>query len=170
LSLYSKTFNYSLGGYSHWEHWSCTRNIDYWLEAIIDFIVNNMNIHCFTPIGRNLQLVTEKQPENFGYWNSQTRLTINSWYSSRVVAIKSLNVVVAKIMKVRPQDLSCMAYYTHMNVLCYYISVSTIRRKILVDALGTLRTTGILCLKVLNAVKDWVAPFTRFKSRGLSLK
>jgi hypothetical protein len=25
LSLYSKKFNYSLGGYSHWERWSRTR-------------------------------------------------------------------------------------------------------------------------------------------------
>jgi hypothetical protein len=25
LSLYSKIFDYSLGEYSHWEHWSCTR-------------------------------------------------------------------------------------------------------------------------------------------------
>jgi hypothetical protein len=25
LSLYSKIFDYSLGGYSHEEHWSCTQ-------------------------------------------------------------------------------------------------------------------------------------------------
>jgi hypothetical protein len=47
------------------------------------------------------------------------------------------------ITKVRPQDLSCVAWYTHMDALCWYVSVSMTRRKILVDALGTLRTTGI---------------------------
>jgi hypothetical protein len=46
------------------------------------------------------------------------------------------------IMKVRPQDPSCVARYTHMDALCWYVSVSTTQRKILVDALGTLRTTG----------------------------
>jgi hypothetical protein len=47
------------------------------------------------------------------------------------------------IMKVRPQDPSCVARYTHMDVLCWYVFVSTTQSKILVDALGTLRTTGI---------------------------
>jgi hypothetical protein len=35
---------------------------------------------------------------------AKQRLMTNSWFSSRVVAIKSLNVMIAKIMKVRPQD------------------------------------------------------------------
>jgi hypothetical protein len=35
---------------------------------------------------------------------------------------------------------------------------------------GTLRTTGILSLSVLNAAKDWVTPGAKFKSMGLSLK
>jgi hypothetical protein len=47
------------------------------------------------------------------------------------------------ITKVRPQDLSCVAWYTHMDALYWYISISMTRRKILVDTLGTLRTTGI---------------------------
>jgi hypothetical protein len=46
------------------------------------------------------------------------------------------------ITKVRPQDPSFVARYTHMDALCWYVFVSTTRRKILVDALGTLRTTG----------------------------
>jgi hypothetical protein len=33
------------------------------------------------------------------------------------------------IMKVRPQDPSCEALYTHMDALCWYLSVSTTRRK-----------------------------------------
>jgi hypothetical protein len=35
-----------------------------------------------------------------------------------------------------------VARYTHMDVLYWYVSMSTTQRKILVDALGTLRTTG----------------------------
>jgi hypothetical protein len=46
------------------------------------------------------------------------------------------------ITKVRPQDPSCVARYTYMDALCWYVSVSMMQRKILVDALGTLRTTG----------------------------
>jgi hypothetical protein len=33
------------------------------------------------------------------------------------------------IMKVRPQDPSCVAWYTHMDTLCWNLSVSTTRRK-----------------------------------------
>jgi hypothetical protein len=47
------------------------------------------------------------------------------------------------ITKVRPQDPSCVARYMHIDALCWYVSMSTTRRKILVDALDTLRTTGI---------------------------
>jgi hypothetical protein len=46
------------------------------------------------------------------------------------------------ITKVRPQDPSYVARYTHMDALCWYVSVSMTRRKILVDALGVLRTSG----------------------------
>jgi hypothetical protein len=45
------------------------------------------------------------------------------------------------IVKVRPQDPSCVAWYTHMNALLVIIRVYD-AKKILVDALGTLRTTG----------------------------
>jgi hypothetical protein len=57
LSLYSKKFDYSLGGYSHQECWSRTRwrwkmstlrerlkIIDYVLEHIIDFLVKMINM------------------------------------------------------------------------------------------------------------------------------
>jgi preprotein translocase subunit SecY len=46
------------------------------------------------------------------------------------------------------------------------IFISMMRRKIPVNALGTLRITGILSLQVLNAAKDWVRPGTELKSRG----
>jgi hypothetical protein len=44
------------------------------------------------------------------------------------------------------------------------------RRKILVDALGTLRNTGILSVYVLNAGKDRVTLGTEFESGDLSFK
>jgi hypothetical protein len=39
--------------------------------------------------------------------------------SQAASAAKScLNAMIAKIVKVRPQDPSCMAWYMHMNALC----------------------------------------------------
>jgi adenosyl cobinamide kinase/adenosyl cobinamide phosphate guanylyltransferase len=49
-----------------------------------------------------------RQLENFRHWDSQTRLMIKFWFSNRVVVVKCLNAMVTKIMKVRPQDLSCI--------------------------------------------------------------
>jgi hypothetical protein len=43
-------------------------------------------------------------------------------------------------------------------------------KKILVDALGTLRTTGTLSLLVLNAAKEWVRPGPRLKSKGIEFE
>jgi hypothetical protein len=78
-------FDYSLGGYSHRERWSRTRqNYSYQimeqaLEHVIDYLVkrwtSNVAIRWVTPIGMDLRLTEDKQPEDFGYWNSQTRLT-----------------------------------------------------------------------------------------------
>jgi hypothetical protein len=43
-------------------------------------------------------------------------------------------------------------------------------KKILVDALGALRTTGTLSLKVLNATKDWVRLGPGLKSKGIEFE
>jgi hypothetical protein len=43
-------------------------------------------------------------------------------------------------------------------------------KRILVDALGTLRTTGTLSLKVLNAAKEGVRPGPRLKSKGIEFE
>jgi hypothetical protein len=37
-----------------------------------------------------------KQPEDFRYWNNQTRMMTKLWFSSRVVMIKSLNAMIVK--------------------------------------------------------------------------
>jgi hypothetical protein len=50
-----------------------------------------------------------KQPDNFGYCNSQTGLSINSCSQTAYTAITRLNAMVVKIMKIRPHDPSCMA-------------------------------------------------------------
>jgi hypothetical protein len=65
-------------------------------------------------------------------------------YDSRVASSRqNSNAVIEIYHEGKTQDLSCVAQYTHMDALCWYVSVSTTRRKILVDALGTLRTTGV---------------------------
>jgi hypothetical protein len=112
--IVKKTFDYSLGVYYHREHWSCTRWR--WETSITDR--NNHRLHCqqyqlkwyhyFTTIRRDLQLI-EKQLDDFRHWNSQTRLRIKFMILELSHRDKSLNVVIVKIMKVRPQDPSCMA-------------------------------------------------------------
>jgi hypothetical protein len=74
------------------------------------------------------------------HWNCQTRLR------HMILELRHRDKTwmpwLKYITKVRPQDPSRVARNTHMDALCWYVSVSMTRRKILVDALGTLRTTG----------------------------
>jgi hypothetical protein len=49
------------------------------------------------------------------------------WFSSCVIATK--NRMPWFITKVRPRDPSCVAWYTHMDALCWYVSVSTMQKK-----------------------------------------
>jgi hypothetical protein len=65
-------------------------------------------------------------------------------YDSRVVSSRqNLNAVIEIYYESKTPGSACVARYTHMDALCWHVSVSTTQRKILVDALGTLRTTGI---------------------------
>jgi hypothetical protein len=65
--------------------------------------------------------------KNYVYWNSQTRL--------RHIILelrhrdKTWMPWLKYIMKVRPQDPSCVARYTHMDALCWNLSMSTTQRK-----------------------------------------
>jgi hypothetical protein len=63
----------------------------------------------------------------FVYWISQTRLR------NMILELRHHDKTwmpwLKYIMKVRPQDPSCVARYTHMDALCWYLSVSTTRRK-----------------------------------------
>jgi hypothetical protein len=63
----------------------------------------------------------------------------------------------------------CGLVYAHECALLVTFRVYD-AKKILVDALGTLRTTGTLSLEVLNAAKEWVRPGPRFKSRGIEFE
>jgi hypothetical protein len=94
-----------------------------------------------TPIGRCSQKVKKDNSKSCVYLFSQTRLR------NIILELRHRDETwmswLKYITKVRPQDPSCVARYTHMDALCWYVSVSTTRRKILMDALGTLRTTGI---------------------------
>jgi hypothetical protein len=54
-----------------------------------------------------------------------------------------------------PGSVLCGLVYAHGCALLEFIRVYD-AKKILVDALGTLRTTGIHSLLVLNAAKEWI--------------
>jgi hypothetical protein len=105
------------------------------------FVSKEFQLHCWrnktsiTPIGR---YSWEDNLKSYVYWISQTRL------QNIILELRHHNKTRMPwyITKVRPQDPSCVARFTHMDALCWYVSVSTMRRKILVDALGTLRMTG----------------------------
>jgi hypothetical protein len=56
-----------------------------------------------------LRLAKENNSKILGIETAKTRLITKVLFLGRIVAIKSLNAMVAKIMKVRPQDPSYMA-------------------------------------------------------------
>jgi hypothetical protein len=64
---------------------------------------------------------------NYIYWISQTRLR-NIILELRH-RDKNWMSWLKYIMKVRPQDPSCVAQYTHMDALCWNLSMSTMQRK-----------------------------------------
>jgi hypothetical protein len=69
-----------------------------------------------TPIGREFILVKVGQPEDFQSWNSQTRLR------HMILELRHRDKArmpwLQHIVKVKPQDLSCVAWYMHMDALC----------------------------------------------------
>jgi hypothetical protein len=78
--------------------------------------------------------------EYFVYWISQTRLR-NMILELRHRG-KTWMSWLKHITKVRPWDPSCVLVYARGCALLVFIYVYDVK-KILVDALGTLRTTGI---------------------------
>jgi hypothetical protein len=135
-------FDYSLGGYSHRERWARTRWCLFMSTGARKVKRELMDV--VTPIGSEVFI-------NHGYitriFCALDQSNKAATYDSRVASSRqNLNAVIETYHEGKTQDPSCVARYTHMDTLCWYISVSTTRRKILVDALGTLRTTGIYSL------------------------
>jgi hypothetical protein len=129
------------------------------------FVSTKFRLHCrqnktsITPIGR---YSWENNSKSYVYWISQIRLR------NIILELHHHDKTWMPwcITKVRPQDPSCVAQYTYMDALCWYVSVSMTQRKILLDALCNLRTTGTHSLWVLNAAKEWVWPVSRIQVQG----
>jgi hypothetical protein len=89
------------------------------------YIADKMNIDYSH---RELFMKVKKDNSKFFvYWISQTRLR-NTILELRHHD-KTWMLWLKYIMKVRPQDPSCVARYTHMDALCWYLSMSMTWRK-----------------------------------------
>jgi hypothetical protein len=155
-----KTFDYSLRGYSHREHWSCTQW--QWTK-----LVNDQKYHrllcrqqystiSLTILSTNWRRLLpsvaihiyskEEQLKDFAHFNSQTRLAKKINDSQAKSLRQSLNVVVIKDHKGKtPGSALCGLVYEPECALLVTFHVYN-AKKIPVDALGTLRTTGTLSL------------------------
>jgi hypothetical protein len=121
LSLYSKKlFDYSLRGYSHRERWARTRQC----------------LFANTGARKAKEYLMKR------HYSHQEWVFIKSWlYNLNIFSQIRLRHVILElcyrnetrmpwfITKVRPQDPSCMDWYTHMDALYWYVSVSMTRRK-----------------------------------------
>jgi hypothetical protein len=111
-------FDYSLGGYSHRERWARTRR-------------------CFlTSTGaRKSEGICDETlllPSGASFYGCITRIfSVKIRLRHVILELRYRNETRMPwfIMKVRPRDPSCVAWYTHMDALCWYVSVSTTRRK-----------------------------------------
>jgi hypothetical protein len=115
LSIYSKnsSFDYSLGGYSHREHWARTRRY----LLLKHYSLRSTGV--LLPSGASFLAVT-------------TRIfSVKIWLRHEILELRYRNATWMPwlVAKVRPRDLSCVAQYMHMDALCWYVSVSKMRRK-----------------------------------------
>jgi hypothetical protein len=115
LSLYSKKvfFDYSLGGYSHREQWARTRRY---------FLVKHYSL-------RSAGLLL---PSGASFMVMETWIfSVKIWLRHEILKLCYHNVTRMPwlVTKVRPRDPSCEAWYTHMDALCWYVSVSMTQRK-----------------------------------------
>jgi hypothetical protein len=138
LSLYPKNFGYSLGGYSHRECWARTRRCFSWI----------MEQKRCKEISKASLLPSGGSFINQG-WITQIFGTLNqsnkaATYDSRVASLRqNLNAVVETYHKGKTSgSILCGPVYAHGCALLVFIHVYD-AKKILVDALGTLRITGI---------------------------
>jgi hypothetical protein len=115
LSLYSKKvfFDYSLGGYSHRERWARTRRY---------FLVKHWSWRSAGVLFPSGASFTVEETRSF---------SVKIWLRHEILELRYRNATRMPwlVMKVRPRDPSCVAWYTHMDALCWYVSVSTTQRK-----------------------------------------
>jgi hypothetical protein len=149
-----KTFDYSLEGYSHREHWSCTRwqcimlvKDDKYHRLIgqqTSSTILSTKWHRLLPSGVIRDYLKEKELEDFSHFNNQTRLARKINDSQAKSSRRSLNVVVIKDHEGKtPRSVLCGLVYAPLLVtFCVYDDAN----KIPVDALGTLRNTRTLSL------------------------
>jgi hypothetical protein len=151
-----KTFGYSLGGYSHREHWSCTRwqwttlGNDQQYHRLLcrqqSSTILLKNWHRLLPSGAIRNYWKEEQLEDFAHFNSQTRLAREIYDSHTKSSRQSLNAVVIKDHEGKtPGSVLCGLVYAPECALLVIFHVYD-AKKIPVDALGTLRITGTLSL------------------------
>jgi hypothetical protein len=140
LSLYSKNafFDYSLGGNSHRERWSRTRRNLYRLERgkkaredLERAITHIGREYIFNPGGTTRRFSELKQSNKAATYNS--RVASSRQNSNAMIEIYREGKT--------PGSVLCGLVYTHGCALLVIIRVYD-AKKILVDALGTLRATG----------------------------
>jgi hypothetical protein len=151
-----KTFDYSLRGYSHREHWSCTRwewttlvndqkyhRLIWWQKSLTIWLTKWLRL---LPSGVTRNYLKEKQLEDFSHFNSQTRLARKINDSQAKSSRQSLNAVVIKDHEGKTLGfvLCGLIYALECTLLVTFHVYDA--KKISVDALGTPRNTGTLSL------------------------
>jgi hypothetical protein len=110
-----------------------------------------------------------KRADNFGYCNSQRRVLKNILSETTSAMITCLDAMSQRSWR---QDIRILpAWPSIRKRMCSAsnFSVSTIRRKIPADALGTLRNNGIHALVSPKCGTRWVTPGLEFESGDSSL-
>jgi hypothetical protein len=74
------------------------------------------------------------------------------------------------VTKVRPRDPSCVAWYTHMDALCWYVSVSTTRKKSWWTHWVPWESLGFILCKTYMRQKNGFDRYPEFKSKGVEFE
>jgi hypothetical protein len=112
----------------------------------------------------------KKQPDNFGYCNSQTRLSTKIYSLDRVRCDNMLECRGRKDHEGKTSGSVLHGLvFTHECALLVNFCIHNMK-KIPVDALGTLRNTGIHALVSPKCGTSWITLGIEFKSGDSSLK
>jgi hypothetical protein len=125
----------------------------------LPFVDNKLRLHCrqnkdrLLPSGVIYEL-SKKTTRIFCTFQQSNKAAT---YDSRVASSQRNPNAMIEIYREgkTPGSVLCGLVYAYMCALLVVIRVYD-AKKILVNALGTLRTTGTRSLKVLNAAKEWV--------------